>query len=248
MKKKGLQMLCMAVGLLALVGIWFGIRHYNTEAAKKEAENLTETILVVPEGSDEITAFSYDLDGITYQFVKGEDGWVYEGDPEMKLIQSDFTYILYYLVPLTATNKWDAAGLNLEDYGLAEPAQTICITTTQNEYTLQVGDVNTLTGECYVRKDGEDTIYAVGSSLASACTQTPEELKQVEEESSEAAEAEEDIESEEGAEAEDSVEAEESAEEISTEEISTEEISTEEISTEAEESTEDDASVATDTE
>ena len=183
MKKKGLQMLCMAVGLLALLGIWLGIRHYNTEAAKKEAENLTETILVVPEGSDEITAFSYNLDGITYRFVKGEDGWVYEGDPEMKLIQSDFTYILYYLAPLTATNKWDAAGLNLEDYGLAEPAQTICITTTTKEYVLQVGDVNTLTGECYLLKDGENAVYAVGSSLASACTQTPEELKQVEEES-----------------------------------------------------------------
>lgn len=70
---------------------------------------------------------------------------------------------------------------DLEQYGLSEPSQTIQITTSDQTYTLCIGNYNSIIGEYYVYADDASTVYTVTSTAVTAFEKGLEDVKIVEE-------------------------------------------------------------------
>ena len=174
MKGKRLQVIGLIVLLLLLVGAYLGLRYYN-QKEEAEPENVTETVTVLSWDMDEVDVLSYDLDGETVSLVKEEGAWHLEGNREAALQQDLVNRMLVILAPLYGVAKLDAPG-SLEEYGLENPSQTIRIHTAQGEAVILVGDKNSLTGYYYLKREGEDFIYAVESGTATVCSYSVENL------------------------------------------------------------------------
>ena len=66
----------------------------------------------------------------------------------------------------------------LSEYGFDKPGNIITFTTAEGTKTLTIGMENPVTGQYYVKIDGEDTLYLVSGSFPSVFSKSLEELKE----------------------------------------------------------------------
>ncbi|MGN0352283.1 MAG: DUF4340 domain-containing protein [Roseburia sp.] len=182
MEKQKRQFVIILAVLVVMILAYVGIHFYNKKAEEKEAaEEDAATVTITDFDTDDVTAFSYQLNGETLSFTKEGDNWLYDGDATLDLDESVMETMLSAASNLTATEELDDYD-SLADYGLDAPENTITITTSEGVITLMVGNSNEITGDYYIMTGDSDTVYLIGSSLSSSFGKTVEELIAEEEE------------------------------------------------------------------
>lgn len=165
MEKQKKQFILVLIFLVVLILAYFGIRFYNEKKEEKEEEKeAAETITLTDFETDDVTAFSYELEGATLSFTKDGENWLYDGDNSLELEEDTITSMLYSAASLTAKDALEEYD-SLNDYGLDAPENTIVITTSDEMITLLVGNENEITGDYYVMLEGDDTVYLIGTAL-----------------------------------------------------------------------------------
>ena len=165
MKKQARQMIVVVV-LFILFGAAYGGMHvYNQKQAKEERkQEEAEKIYIAGVKQEDITAFSYQNGEDTLEFVKEEDTWTARNDEELKLDQNAVETMLDEIALLEAAEVVEGAG-DFSEYGFDTPENVITATTAEGTVTLNIGMENTVTGQYYLQKAGEDTLYLVSGSF-----------------------------------------------------------------------------------
>ena len=184
MRKQQKQMLGMLVLLVILVAAYFGVRAYNDKQEEKEA---AEGVVTVTDfTTDEVTRFSYTLDGEVYSYTKDGESWTWDGDTALDLQESMVKTMLNAVAGLTASEEMTEYEA-LSDYGLEEPSAAISVTTDAGTTTLYVGNKNDITGTYYVKCSNSESVYLISKNLSSTFSKLPEDMI-VEEETEEVTE------------------------------------------------------------
>lgn len=176
MKRQKKQFLILVILLILCVAAYVGIRIYNQkQSEKEEAKEAAEKITLTDLKSDDITAFSYQYEDQTLEFVKEEDTWYYNKDKTIPIDSSKITSMLSGILSVEATDKitdYDS----LSDYGLDNPSNTITVTTADGTTTLKVGSENTMLSEYYLMKDEDQTVYLSSTSVGTSFAKSVEDL------------------------------------------------------------------------
>lgn len=176
MEKQKKQVLILTVLLLVLVIAYLAIHIYNGKQEEKEsAKEEAEKIYITNDAVEDITAFSYVLTGETLSFAKSGDEWIYDGDTSCNLDESVIETMLGKVASITA-DECLSEPESLDSYGLDAPSGQITLTTDEETVTLFIGNRNAITGSYYLKKDGDDKVYLVSSTVASACTKNISDL------------------------------------------------------------------------
>lgn len=182
MEKQKKQFVIVLAVLVVMILAYLGIRFYNSKQEEKEAaEEEAATITITDFDTDDVTVFSYQLDGATLSFTKDGDDWFYDGDTTLDMDEDTIESMLSAVASLTAEEELEEYE-SLSDYGLESPENTIVITTSDSTITLLVGDANEITGDYYVMTEDSDIIYLISTSLSSTFGVTVDELIAEEEE------------------------------------------------------------------
>lgn len=181
MRKQRIQILTLLAVVVLLCAAYAGIRYYNEKQEKKEEEaEKAETISVTDLEVSDITKFSYRLEGQQLCFSKDGDNWKYDGDTSLDMDEDAIETMLSKAVEVTAEEAVTEYE-NLEDFGLETPANTITITTENGETVLYIGNQNEITNQYYLKTGDSDTVYLVGSAVATGFNKSIDELTAEEE-------------------------------------------------------------------
>ncbi len=183
MKRQRVQILALAVVLLALAGVFLGIRYFNQVQAQKPAEE-EEVITVINLAEEDVRVMSYTYEGKTVTFELDGDTWYDAGDHSLKLKQYMLSVMAEKVAPLTAEKKIENV-TDLEQYGLEQPQSAVTVETTEKSYTWYIGDKNAVTGDYYVCLPDDDTVYTVSADVVARFQRPEEELLEDEEPASE---------------------------------------------------------------
>lgn len=181
--KKQKKQLMILVGILAVCLLsYFGISYYNDLQAEKEEEESAKSIIYVTDfDADDVTAFSYIYEDVTYSFSKDEDNWLYDGDTTLDMDESEIQTVLYYAGNVTADEKITEYE-DLSEYGFDEPANTITLTVDGTQIIIRIGAENEMLGLHYLMVEGDSNLYLVDDTLISNFEITHEDLEYVPEE------------------------------------------------------------------
>ena len=106
MKKQKIQFIVILIVLAVLVAATFGMKWYNkNKEEEKTAEEEASTIYISKVDVDTITAFSYEIDQVTYSFTKNGDTWTYDGDTSIDIDEDTVKNMLGTFSALTATDE-----------------------------------------------------------------------------------------------------------------------------------------------
>lgn len=167
MKKQKWKKLFLALAVLVLLlAVYLILQKWNR--AQEETEETEASEQIVSLDPDEIGKLTVKNQSGSLTFVKLGDAWSYEADAEFPLNQETLDGTAETLKEVTANRRLED-GAELSEYGLDSPALQITVEKTDGtELTLQIGDENGVTGDYYAKLAEEDTIYTIGSSVASA--------------------------------------------------------------------------------
>ena len=166
-QKKGL--IILVVILLALCGVYFGLKSYNKSQAKKEDQK---------ENPVEIT-YSAD-DGSSMSFVKEDGTWYLKNDKETALVQDTIQDIADTVSDVKAEKQIKDPD-PLESYGLNEASYTIIVTGENGDTgTLYIGDG--ADSDYYLTDKEKQNVYLVSSELPNVLDFDKDNLKQTEKE------------------------------------------------------------------
>ena len=106
MKKQRKQFLAITIVLVFLIAATAGMKLYNKNAeTAKEKEAAADTIYITQTAAEDITAFSYELNGETFSFTKQDGTWSYDQDPSVNLDQDAVESLLSVFSSFTATDE-----------------------------------------------------------------------------------------------------------------------------------------------
>lgn len=180
MKKQKTQFIVLLIILVVCVAAYIGVTISNKKTKEKEeASEEAEKIYLTDFDADDVSAFSYMLNGEKLSFHKDGDDWVYDADTSVDLDEDSVKSLLTQAGKMTASEKLDEI-TNLSDYGLDDPENVITIETSEDTVTLDVGNCNDMLSEYYIRKEGSDDVYLTDSTTAKLFTKTVDSLKAVE--------------------------------------------------------------------
>ncbi len=182
MEKQKKQFIVVLILLVVAVAAYLILHVYNDKKeAKEEAEEDADTITITDFDTDDVTAFSYQLNGETLSFTKDGDNWLYDGDTSLDLDEDSITSMLSAVSNLTteeALEEYDS----LSDYGLDTPSNTITVTTADGTITLLAGNQNEITNSYYMMTGDSDTVYLISTDLNSTFGSVVDDLIAEEEE------------------------------------------------------------------
>ncbi len=184
MKKQRNQFIVICVILVIAVAGYIGLTVYNNnQEAKQAEEEEAATIYAIQISVDDITAFSYTLDGETLSFELVDDEWVYTDDTSIDLDEDAVEDMIDVVESFTAEDVVEADDYeDLADFGLDEPACTVTVTTEDGTVTFYAGDYNLVTYYYYLKRSDDDRIFLCESDLSASFTSTVEDLTAEEEE------------------------------------------------------------------
>ncbi len=164
MRKKNKGILILAIALVLLLAVYFGLRAWNAGQEEKEAaEQEAATVHVTDTSADDIVSLKFDVGNGDLEFSKEDDQWYYTPDKDFPLKQSYPEDMAEAVGSVTADREL-TDGDPTDAYGLDDPVYTIEYTDTDGNTTeLLFGD---MTGDdYYVMLSGSDTVYTVSSSV-----------------------------------------------------------------------------------
>lgn len=163
MKKQKRQLLVLLLALVALGGTFFGVKKYNELQENRPAEE-EEQIIIVNVAESDMIRLSYVYEGETYCLEKKDGVWHPAGDSTRKVKDYYIGLMAKKMAPLTATQTLENV-TDLAEYGLEEPLRTIILETATQKFQINVGDNNSLTGNCYIQvTDRPETVYIVNQA------------------------------------------------------------------------------------
>lgn len=177
------KQLMILIGVLAVCLLsYFGISYHNDLQEQKEAEEEQKnTIYVTDFGYDEVTAFSYVYEDVTYRYTKDGDNWLYDGDTALDMEESLFTTMLYYAGSITAEEKLTEYE-ELSSYGFDEPSNVITFKVNGEDLVLKIGAHNEMLDLYYMLVEGDNSLYLVDDTWFTYFEKTYEDLEYVPEE------------------------------------------------------------------
>lgn len=172
MKKKKIQLLVLVILCLLCVGAYVLVK--NMDFAQEETLS-AQQVTVTDFASGDVTALSVTGDHIL-NFVKEEEKWVNADDREMTLDQNQISSLVNNIAGL-ATESVVEEPENLSEYGLDNPVRTIKAEMKNgSSVIIYVGNQNDLTGDYYIRLEGDDRLYGISSYVVTAFDKDPEEF------------------------------------------------------------------------
>ena len=176
MKKQRRQILLLLFLLIVVLGGYFLLRTYNQHEKEKEANNIEEQkIYVLNLKKDDIQKISYSYEGVNYTFMRDGDHWIYAADTSVPINKSNMELLASSASIIMAEEKIESV-TDLEQYGLAVPANTIQIETSDQSYYFYIGDYNTTIGKYYVYTDDPTTVYTVKSNYVTCFNKSLEDV------------------------------------------------------------------------
>ena len=169
MKQRAKLAMCL-VSAAVLAGAWLAAEYMErgealAAAAMEPAAEETLSLAVGPR--EALTALSWSWDGQTVNLARDADTgrWTDADDPTCPL-DAGAAEALARAASSTEASMAVEHVTELAQYGLAEPQLTVIAATADEIATYEVGNMS-ITGEYYVRRGGEDTVYLENGSLAS---------------------------------------------------------------------------------
>lgn len=180
MNTKKMQMYLLLIVFLAAIAVYVGLKSYN-ERFVQEAEEIS--VLALEE--EMLSAFSYDYEGVVYNFERsGEEEWICTNEPDLAMDQTAVAGLYAGVLNITSELAIEDVK-DMEEYGLKSPGRTIVLTNQNQTYTLLVGDYNEMINKYYFCLEGGDTVYTISGYRTENFNHTPQELMQEEDSVSE---------------------------------------------------------------
>ena len=180
MKKQKIQLLVMVGALLVLVAAFFGVKIYNEHIEEKGSLESEEEYTVLDLDGDDVNGFSFVNEYGSYSFEKSSDD---EGNISWVCLEEDLNLDSDKVSSVLGSVLFVQADTCIEDvsdfeqYGLAEPAVSVSITTGNGEnYTILCGDYNGITSKYYLSLDGENVVYVSDSDIGGDFNILPDDL------------------------------------------------------------------------
>lgn len=176
MKKQQKQMLILGVVLLLLLVAYFLLPQVVKEPKEEQKESYAVTVL----DASLVTELSFTNEGEEHSFVKEGDMWYAKEDKSLPIIQDSLENLVEKAGNITASTKIDDV-TDFAQYGLENPQHVVSLKVNDKEYVIQMGDYNDITGEYYLRMQGESTVYMVESTVVTSFNTTLSELTEAQE-------------------------------------------------------------------
>lgn len=179
MKKQKIQLIVLAIVLVALLAAYFII-----PKVVKDEEEETENYIVTAIDSSTVSEISFTNDGTEISFVKENDVWYAADDKEVSISQGTVENLVSIVGNIVSVTKIDNV-TDLNQYGLDNPLHEVRFVADGIEHTVIMGDYNDITGEYYLYLKGETTVYTVSSTVVTPFSTTMEAFIEVETETTE---------------------------------------------------------------
>lgn len=153
-----LGLIVLAAAALALL-TWYDRREEQAASAAGEG-----TIPLSSFAVEDLTALEYTWQGETVSLSYDGVDWTLSDDPDYHLDQTKCDAMAAALADLKAKRRLDPQPG--EDYGFAVPLLTVTVTAAGQTDTFTFGDTNTITGDVYLQKEGEEAVYTAASAKA----------------------------------------------------------------------------------
>lgn len=169
MKAKQRTLAFLLVLVLAAGAALALLTHANRKAEQAASEAKDGSIPLLDVTGDTLEQVAVQYEGETLTLLPG-DGWTLAEDPDYHLDDSACDTIRTALADMRAKRQLEAQPG--EDYGFDAPRLVVNVTAAGERTTLTVGAENPVTGDVYVRRNGEDTVYAVDAAKFRCMEQT----------------------------------------------------------------------------
>ena len=169
MKAKQRTLAFLLVLVLAAGAALALLTHANRKAEQAASEAKDGSIPLLDVTGDTLEQVAVQYEGETLTLLPG-DGWTLAEDPDYHLDDSACDTIRTALADMRAKRQLEAQPG--EDYGFDAPRLVVNVTAAGERTTLTVGTKNPVTGDVYVRRNGEDTVYAVDAAKFRCMEQT----------------------------------------------------------------------------
>lgn len=173
MKAKQRTLVFLLVLVLAAGAALALLTHVNEKAAQAASEAEDGSIPLLDMTRDTLEQVSIQYDGETLTLRPG-DSWTLAEDPAYHLDDSAGNTIRTALAGMKAKRQLEAQPG--EDYGFDAPRLVVNVTAAGESTTLTVGAENPITGDVYVRREGDDAVYTVDAAKFRCMEQTKAEL------------------------------------------------------------------------
>ena len=168
--KQRARLVTFVLSAAVLAGAWLAAeamesREEQTAAAMQPAE-AEETLPLAVGPREALTALSWSWDGQTVNLVRDEETgrWTNADDPACPL-DAGAAEALARAAAATAASMAVEDVTEPAQYGLEDPQLTVIAATADGIASYEVGNMS-ITGEYYVRRSGENTVYLENGSLA----------------------------------------------------------------------------------
>ena len=187
MKNKTVKMVLAVVVLGVCCGAYAGVKTYVAHQEQKESEeDSEESTTVFTASTDNIKSLDFMVDDTKTTFEKDDDSWVKKDDTDFPVNQTTLDSAASAIASVDSDRVLEDVD-DLSEYGLDSPSNTIKIVTKSDEEdgddittTLYVGDENSSTSQCYVRKDDDEkTVYLIDSSCVEPFTKSLNDYAQM---------------------------------------------------------------------
>jgi len=163
MNKQKKQLFLLLGILVFFIVAYFGLQAYNKAQAQKEEEVEGEEVISMEYSDVEVLQFNHDEELLQFECVDGT--WYVTGDHSQNVKQYRIETVLNGIAcPLLAEDKIENV-TDLSQYGLTEPAQEILVGNDVEQYTIYVGDNNSMMRTYYVYLSTDPTtVYSIGAA------------------------------------------------------------------------------------
>ena len=187
MKKKRIQLIILLILCLLCAAAYLIFKSIDFS----EKDTAAKEVAVTDFASKDVTSLSVSGDH-RLKFAKEEDKWVNTDDREMPLNQTLVSSLVNNIAGITTESVVEQPE-DLSEYGLDNPVRTIKATLENgSSIIIYVGNQNDLTGDYYIRLEGDDRVYGISSYVVTAFDKEPEEfIEETEEETTSAEDTEE---------------------------------------------------------
>ncbi|MGN0485322.1 MAG: DUF4340 domain-containing protein [Lachnospiraceae bacterium] len=180
MQKQKKQLIVVVILLLVCVGAYFGLQQYNkAQKAKEKEEEAAATITLTDFDVEDVSAFSYPVNGKTLSFTKTEDGdWTCDKDPSVDVDENKIKSMLEAAQNLTAEEKIESSDdSELKEYGFSDDSTQLTFTVKDETLTLILGEQNAVTQQYYIKTADSDDVYLITSDLSTSFTEKLKDLE-----------------------------------------------------------------------
>jgi Domain of unknown function (DUF4340) len=160
------------VAIVILGALWGGFTYYGKHKAKETPKSESKEEKILPIDPSHVQSFTLKpRDGETFTCNRGNDGqWAIAEPQKLPADQSAVNSLLSTLTSATVDEVASAHPSNLKDFGLAEPSETLEVTTNTQpaKFGLLLGDDTPTSGGVYAQVAGNPRVVTLASYLKSS--------------------------------------------------------------------------------